>query len=70
MTPTEAAKLLDLPAEASPEQLETRFNELRARLEDTMHGFKTLSAEEGEALGRKLTHVNGSEYQRPPPILP
>lgn len=36
----------------------------------TMHGFKTLSAEEGEALGRKLTHVNGSEYQRPPPILP
>jgi hypothetical protein len=34
MLPTEAAKLLDLPLDATPEQLEARFLELRARLED------------------------------------
>ena len=34
MTPHEAAKLLDLPVDATPEQIETRFNELRAKLED------------------------------------
>ncbi len=34
MTPFEAAKILDLPADATPEQIEARFNELRARLED------------------------------------
>jgi hypothetical protein len=34
MTPHEAAKLLDLLVDATPEQIETRFNELRAKLED------------------------------------
>jgi len=34
MTPHEAAKLLDLPVDATPEQIETRFSELRAKLED------------------------------------
>jgi hypothetical protein len=34
MTPADAAKLLDIPADATPEQLEARFNELRAKLED------------------------------------
>jgi hypothetical protein len=34
MPPHEAAKLLDLPVDATPEQIETRFNELRAKLED------------------------------------
>jgi chemotaxis protein histidine kinase CheA len=34
MTPSEAAKLLDLPVDATPEQLEARFLELRTRLED------------------------------------
>ncbi len=34
MTTTEAARLLDLPLDSSPEQLENRFLELRAKLED------------------------------------
>lgn len=34
MTPTDAAKILELPVDASPEQLEARFQELRSRLED------------------------------------
>jgi hypothetical protein len=34
MPPAEAAKLLDLPVDASPEQLEARFLELRTKLED------------------------------------
>jgi hypothetical protein len=34
MLPADAAKLLDLPVEATPEQLEARFLELRTRLED------------------------------------
>jgi hypothetical protein len=34
MSPTESAKLLDLPADATPEQLEARFLELRRKLED------------------------------------
>lgn len=34
MTLAEAARLLDLPPDASPAQLETRFLELRAKLED------------------------------------
>jgi hypothetical protein len=34
MTPTEAAKLLEVPADATPEQLEARFLEMRTRLED------------------------------------
>lgn len=34
MTSPEAAKLLDLPVDATPEQVEVRFNELRTRLED------------------------------------
>ncbi len=34
MSPTDAAKLLDLPADATPEQLEARFLELRRKLED------------------------------------
>ena len=34
MTPTDAAKILDLPADPTPEQLESRFHELRAKLED------------------------------------
>ncbi len=34
MTIAEAARLLDLPPDSSPEQLETRFLELRAKLED------------------------------------
>ncbi len=34
MTTAEAARLLDLPPDSSPEQLETRFLELRAKLED------------------------------------
>src|SRR6478736_7601180 len=34
MSPVEAAKILDLPVDAAPEQIETRFNELRAKLED------------------------------------
>lgn len=34
MSPVDAAKVLDLPPDASPEQLETRFLELRAKLED------------------------------------
>jgi hypothetical protein len=34
MTPHDAAKILDLPVDATPEQIETRFNELRAKLED------------------------------------
>jgi hypothetical protein len=34
MTSTDAAKILDLPADTPPEQLEARFLELRRRLED------------------------------------
>jgi chemotaxis protein histidine kinase CheA len=34
MTPSEAAKLLELPVDSTPEKLEARFLELRARLED------------------------------------
>jgi hypothetical protein len=34
MTPIEAAKLLEIAPDATPEQLEARFLELRARLED------------------------------------
>jgi hypothetical protein len=34
MTPTTAAKLLELPADATPEQIEARFLELRRKLED------------------------------------
>jgi hypothetical protein len=34
MSPIEAARLLDLPADATPEQIEARFLELRTRLED------------------------------------
>jgi hypothetical protein len=34
MTPTEAARLLELPPDATPEQLETRFLELRTKFED------------------------------------
>jgi len=34
MTPLEASRLLDLPADATPEQLEARFLELRTRLEE------------------------------------
>jgi chemotaxis protein histidine kinase CheA len=34
MTPLDAAKLLELPTDATPEQLEARFLELRTRLED------------------------------------
>jgi hypothetical protein len=34
MSPADAAKILDLPADATPEQLEARFQELRAKLED------------------------------------
>lgn len=33
MTPADAAKVLDLPIDASPEQLEARFHELRRKLE-------------------------------------
>ena len=34
MTPLEAARLLDLPADASSDQIEARFLEVRAKLED------------------------------------
>lgn len=34
MTPAEAARLLELPADATPEQIEARFLELRRKLED------------------------------------
>ncbi|MDZ4797703.1 MAG: hypothetical protein SGI92_06035, partial [Bryobacteraceae bacterium] len=34
MTPPDAAKLLELPLDATPEQLEARFLELRSKLED------------------------------------
>ncbi|AOS45791.1 PEGA domain protein [Lacunisphaera limnophila] len=34
MSPTEAAKLLDLPEHATPDQLEARFQELRTKLEE------------------------------------
>jgi hypothetical protein len=34
MSPLDAAKILDLPIDASPEQIEARFQELRAKLED------------------------------------
>jgi hypothetical protein len=34
MTPAEAAKLLELPANATPEQIEARFLDLRRKLED------------------------------------
>lgn len=34
MSPTEAAKLLDLPPDSTSEQIEARFQELRAKLED------------------------------------
>src|SRR5262245_16621740 len=34
MLPADAAKLLELPADATPEQLEARFLQLRGRIED------------------------------------
>ena len=34
MSPSDAARILDLPADTTPEQLEARFNELRRKLED------------------------------------
>ena len=34
MTPSDAARILEVPADATPEQLERRFHELRAKLED------------------------------------
>ncbi|MEZ5412864.1 MAG: SUMF1/EgtB/PvdO family nonheme iron enzyme [Opitutaceae bacterium] len=34
MSPAEAAKLLELPESATPEQIEARFHELRTKLED------------------------------------
>jgi len=36
MTPSEAAKFLEVATDATPEQLEARFLELRRKLEDKM----------------------------------
>lgn len=36
MTPQDAARLLDLPANATPAQIEAHFLELRALLEDKL----------------------------------
>ena len=57
MTPADAAKLLDLPADASPEQLEARFLELRRKLEDKIAKAPTpgLQAKYRESLAEITT---------------
>jgi hypothetical protein len=57
MSPTDAAKILDLPADAAPEQLETRFNELRQKLEDKIAKAPTpgLKAKYRETLDSVIT---------------
>lgn len=53
MSPTEATKLLDLPADATPEQVEARFLELRRKLEEKIAHAPTsgLQAKYRETLG-------------------
>ena len=57
MSPIEAAKLLDLPADATPDQLEARFNELRRKLEDKIARAPTpgLQAKYRESLAEITT---------------
>jgi hypothetical protein len=57
MSPTDAAKLLDLPADATPEQLEARFLELRRKLEDKIAKAPTpgLQAKYRESLAEITT---------------
>lgn len=57
MSPADAAKLLDLPADASPDQLEARFNELRRKLEDKIARAPTpgLQAKYRESLAEITT---------------
>ncbi len=57
MTPTDAAKLLDLPADSTPEQIESRFLELRRKLEDKIAKAPTpgLQAKYRESLAEITT---------------
>jgi hypothetical protein len=57
MSPADAATLLDLPANASPEQIETRFLELRRKLEDKIARAPTpgLQAKYRESLAEITT---------------
>ncbi len=57
MSPTEATKLLDLSADATPEQLEARFLELRRKLEDKIAKAPTpgLQAKYRESLSEITT---------------
>jgi hypothetical protein len=57
MSPSDAAKILDVPADASPEQLEARFLELRRKLEDKIAKAPTpgLQAKYRESLGEITT---------------
>ena len=57
MTPLDAASLLDLPANASPEQIEARFLELRRKLEDKIAKAPTpgLQAKYRESLAEITT---------------
>ncbi len=57
MSPANAAKLLDLPADATPEQLEVRFLELRTKLEDKIAKAPTpgLKAKYRESLEETTT---------------
>lgn len=57
MTPTEAAQLLELPATATPEQVEARFLELRRKLEDKIAKAPTpgLQAKYRESLAEITT---------------
>ena len=59
MLPAEATKLLDVPADASPEQLEARFHELRSKLEDKIAKAPTpgLKAKYRESLEEITTGV-------------
>ena len=57
MSPTDAAKLLELPTDATPEQLEARFLELRRKLEDKIAKAPTpgLQAKYRESLAEITT---------------
>lgn len=72
MTPADAAKLLDLPADASPEQLEARFLELRAKLESRIASAPTSGLKEKyrEALARAGEACDTLLNSSPSDLLP
>lgn len=72
MSPSEAATLLDLPADATPEQIETRYLELQAQLEEKIARAPTdgLKAKYREALTRAGVACDALLHSRAADLLP